>query len=80
MSYSWLRENSKDTMPVTQGDLQKLEDYADRLFSRVGIDVAFTRHFLDRVNDERNQKQITVGELIRIFKHCLLYTSDAADE
>ena len=55
-------------MPVTQGDLQKLEDYADRLFSRVGIDVAFTRHFLDRVNDERNQKQITVGELIRIFK------------
>ena len=68
MSYSWLRENSKDAMPVTQGDLQKLEDYADRLFSRVGIDVAFTRHFLDRVNDERNQKQITVGELIRIFK------------
>jgi len=68
MSYSWLRENSKENMPVTQGDLQNLEDYADRLFSRVGIDVAFTRHFLDRVNDERNQKQITIGELIRIFK------------
>ena len=68
MSYSWLREDSREAMPVTQGDLQKLEDYADRLFSRVGIDVAFTRHFLDRVNDERNQKQITVGELIRIFK------------
>ena len=64
MSLQLVKRKSKDAMPVTQGDLQKLEDYADRLFSRVGIDVAFTRHFLDRVNDERNPKQITVGELI----------------
>ena len=34
----------------------------------VGIDVEFTRHFLDRVNDARNKKQITVAELIRLFK------------
>ena len=31
-------------------------------------DIAFTRHFLDRVNDTRNIKQITVAELIRLFK------------
>jgi 5'(3')-deoxyribonucleotidase len=68
MSYSWLREYSKDSVPVTQSDLNKLEDYADRLFSKVGVDVEFTRHFLDRVNDTRNQKQINVAELIRIFK------------
>ena len=42
--------------------------YADRLYKAVGIDVEFTRHFLDRVNDARNQKQITVSELIRMFK------------
>ena len=35
---------------------------------RVGIDVEFTRHFLDRVNDSRNKKQITVAELIQMFK------------
>jgi 5'(3')-deoxyribonucleotidase len=68
MSYSWLREYSNDSVPVTQGDLNKLEDYADKLFSKVGVDVEFTRHFLDRVNDTRNQKQINVAELIRIFK------------
>ena len=68
MSYSWLKEYSNDSVPVTQGDLNKLEDYADKLFSKVGVDVEFTRHFLDRVNDTRNQKQINVAELIRIFK------------
>ena len=73
MSYSWLREYSKDSLPVTQGDLRNLENYADKLFARVGIDVEFTRHFLDRVNDERNDKQITVGELIRIFKQQYKY-------
>ena len=28
----------------------------------------FTRHFLERVNDKRNGKQINVAELIRLFK------------
>ena len=73
MSYSWLREYSKDNLPVTQGDLRNLENYADKLFARVGIDVEFTRHFLDRVNDIRNDKPITVGELIRIFKQQYKY-------
>ena len=68
MSYSWLREYSKDNVPVTQGDLRNLENYADKLFARVGIDVEFTRHFLDRVNDERNEKPITTAELIGLFK------------
>ena len=38
------------------------------MYKSVGIDVEFTRHFLDRVNDSRNKKQITVAELIRMFK------------
>ena len=53
---------------ITKSDLDQLERYADRLFSAVGIDVEFTRHFLDRVNDERNKKQITTAELTRLFK------------
>ena len=65
--YSWLREDPVQA-PVTRGDLDQLENYADRLFAKVGIDVEFTRHFLDRVNDERNKKQITLAELTRIFK------------
>ena len=52
---------------VTSSDLNQIEKYADRLFRKVGIDVEFTRHFVDRVNDERNKKQISVAELVRIF-------------
>lgn len=52
---------------ITSQDLKNLEFYADRLFNKLGIDVAFTKHFLDRANDPRNKKQITVGELIQLF-------------
>ena len=53
---------------ITQSDIDQLEKYADRLFAAVGIDVEFTRHFLDRVNDTRNKTQITPSELTRLFK------------
>ena len=53
---------------ITRKNLNDIEKYADRLFAKVGIDVEFTRHFLDRVNDERNRKQITTSELTRLFK------------
>ena len=54
--------------PISKSDLDGVEKYADRLYKSSGIDVEFTRHFLDRVNDARNKKQITVAELIRLFK------------
>lgn len=53
---------------LTQSDINQLEVFADKLFAKVGIDVEFTRHFLDRVNDERNKKPITMAELTRLFK------------
>lgn len=53
---------------ITNDQLKDLESELDNLFSNVGIDVEFTKHFLDRVNDERNQKEITLDELRRIFK------------
>ena len=53
---------------VSRSDLDQIERYADKLFAAVGIDVEFTRHFLDRVNDERNKKPINQAELIRLFR------------
>jgi predicted kinase len=53
---------------VTAADLLQVEKYADKLFSKVGIDVNFTRHFIDRVNDSRNIKPITTSELTRLFR------------
>ena len=54
--------------PVTQIQIDALERVLDKVFGQVGIDVEFTRHFLDRVNDERNIKQITIHELGLLFK------------
>ncbi len=53
---------------VTQVDIDQLERFADKMFSKVGIDVEFGRHFMDRVNDARNKKPITPAELTRLFK------------
>ena len=56
------------TEKVSRSDLDQIEKYADKLFASLGIDVEFTRHFLDRVNDERNKKPINTAELIRLFR------------
>ena len=60
--------NASVERKITQTDLDQVEKYADRLFSALGIGVEFTKHFMNRVNDARNVKQITVSELIRLFK------------
>jgi hypothetical protein len=60
----------RDLIPefVSKSDLKQVETYADKLFAKVGIDVNFTRHFLDRVNDVRNKKPISTAELIHLFR------------
>ncbi|RLD77897.1 MAG: hypothetical protein DRJ15_12590 [Bacteroidetes bacterium] len=57
-----------ENQQLTQADLDAVERFADKIFAKVGIDVEFTNHFIDRVNDARNNKPITSAELIRIFK------------
>ena len=49
---------------LTQSELQIVEDYADKLFKDIGIDIEFTYHFFKRVNDLRNKKEITKEELM----------------
>ena len=53
---------------ISKSDLDNVEKYADRLYKSVGIDVEFTRHFLDR--GERCEKQETNYQIdfIRMFK------------
>ena len=53
---------------ITQPELDQVERFADALWGKLGIDVEFTKHFMDRVNDERNGKPIGTAELIRLFK------------
>ena len=53
---------------ISKSQLDGIEGYADKLFAKLGIDVEFTRHFLDRLNDKRNGKPISVAELMGLFK------------
>lgn len=53
--------------PISKVQLGVLEKYLDKIWKAAGIDIEFTKHFFDRVNDPRNQKQITVRELQDIF-------------
>jgi hypothetical protein len=53
---------------VSPEELEKVEKFADNQWKKAGVDVDFSRHFGDRVNDERNGKPISAAELVRIFK------------
>lgn len=56
------------TERVSPTQMYDVEKFADALWGKLGIDVSFTKHFLERVNDERNGKDISAAELIRLFK------------
>mgnify|MGYP000653842710 FL=1 len=54
---------------LSKKDLDEVERAADKLFAKVGIDVVFSKHFIDRVNDIRNKNRpISGAELVRIYK------------
>jgi hypothetical protein len=53
---------------LSKADVDGIERFADKLYKKLGIDVTFTKHFMDRVNDERNGKPISGAELVRLFK------------
>jgi len=53
---------------VTQKQIQDLEKFADRLLDKFDVDVEFSRHFADRMNDSRNNPNISVAEIQKLFK------------
>jgi len=61
-------ERSQPEDVITDEQLEQVETYIDRLYANLDLDVKFSKHFRDRVRDERNKKPITAAELIRLFK------------
>jgi len=53
---------------VSQKQIKDLEVFADRLLNKFDIDIEFTRHFADRMNDSRNNPEIKIAELQQLFK------------
>jgi hypothetical protein len=56
------------TEEVTQAQLKDLEKFADRLLNKFNVDIEFTKHFADRMNDDRNKPAIKISELQAFFK------------
>jgi hypothetical protein len=48
--------------------IKDLEKFGDRLLSKFDIDVEFSKHFADRMNDPRNNPDISVAEIQALFK------------
>ena len=52
---------------ISKIQLNVIEKSLDKLFNKVGIDIEFSKHFFDWINDPRNVDQITISELINIY-------------
>ena len=57
-----------DSQEITKVQLNIIEKALDKLFKDVDVNIEFTKHFHDRLRDERNITPITVQELTKIYK------------
>jgi hypothetical protein len=67
----------EDSGRITKTQLQRIEQYADRVFKEFAIDVNFQNlasntHFFQRLNDPRNEEPITADELRQLFRKASL--------
>ena len=53
---------------VSQKQIDDLEKFADKMLAKHNINFTFTKHFVDRMNDKRNDPEIKVAELQKFFK------------
>ena len=53
---------------VTAKQISDLEKFGDRLLDKFGVDIEFSKHFADRMNDDRNNPEIKVAEIQALFK------------
>ena len=66
--------NKKKIGEMSKSQLKQVEKFADAKLSPT--DVAFTKHFFDRLNDPRNGKEISQAELVGFFKRLVKHKSE----
>jgi len=67
MKYNEFMVELVDEDGISRAELKAVETELDALFKKFKIDIEFTKHFHDRLNDDRNGKQVTVDELIGVY-------------
>lgn len=53
---------------IGKNQIKTFEKVVDQLFDKFGIDFNFTKHFSDRMSDDRNNPCITMQELANFIK------------
>ena len=69
--YQFISEAEKCDI-VTYADIKNLEKEFDKKFAQFDIDFKFTRHFADRMSDDRNSPCIDLKEIEALFNKILL--------
>lgn len=57
MIYTWTQWTSINES-ISSEQMTLVEDYADKLFGELGLDVEFSKHFRKRINDPRNENPL----------------------
>ena len=68
---------TEETNEMSKSTLNKIEKYAEKQLSPE--DIEFTKHFFDRLNDPRNEKEISDAELTGFFKRLSKYKRQFKD-
>jgi hypothetical protein len=63
---NFITEDKCDLVGMKQ--IKAFESIVDKLFKKYGIDFKFTRHFGDRMGDDRNNPCISMKELAEFIK------------
>ena len=63
--YNIIRSVVEEVSPKQLSDLEK---FGDRILAKFSVDITFSRHFADRMNDARNKPEIKIAELQALFK------------
>ena len=76
---NWINKMEKEKFlnEMAKSELDKIEKFADSKLSPE--DVEFTKHFFDRLNDPRNEKDINVAELTGFFKRLARHKKQLVD-
>ena len=57
-----------EEVEITAAKMKDFEKFVDRMFEKFKIDFEFTKHFGERMNDERNSPKIKLKELADLIK------------
>jgi hypothetical protein len=53
---------------ISPNHMKEFEKFVDRMFAKFNIDFDFTKHFRERMSDDRNKPCISIKELADVIK------------